>query len=193
MLFIFTEQELLEHNAVVTRQQARIAELDAARQVVWQDRVPLRPEYIRVALEWAYRMGATYGDRTPAELWWYEAEEDGAIARHLPNLAVSIPAPAGEASNAAEFGETPVQAGVATMERLKLSDSPTVAPIEPVAYMVDVPSDADGSSSTQFLTSLEDAQRAPAGSIITALYGAPVASPAACGHCRGSGIDWSVN
>lgn len=64
MLFIFNKQELAEHNAVINGQKARIAELEAAQRVVWQDRIEPRPEHICGVLEWVCQIGTTFGGET---------------------------------------------------------------------------------------------------------------------------------
>jgi hypothetical protein len=117
LLFIFNEQELAEHNAVINGQKARIAELEAAQRVVWQDRIELRPEHIRGVLEWAYQMGATFGDETPAELWFYENEERGLIAKRLPSIAVSFASPASDTAAPADV--SPIEVGLSVSRRIE--------------------------------------------------------------------------
>lgn len=52
---------------------------------------PVQPQDIRKVLEWAYAMGAQFGEGVPAEEFFYGAEESGAIARRLPRIDISPP------------------------------------------------------------------------------------------------------
>jgi hypothetical protein len=120
LLFIFNEQELAEHNAVINGQKARIAELEAAQRVVWQDRIELRPEHIRGVLEWAYQMGATFGSEMPAELWFYENEERGLIAKRLPPIAASFASPASIATDTADI--SPIEVGLSVSRTMEAGE-----------------------------------------------------------------------